>query len=105
MNTLFFLSGNGPLVDVLREALTRDDVLTAKEQGERRSKKQSAIKANAFIQNIHHFRDDNLRSDKPPIERVVVFDEAQRAWTNHQLSSFMKRKKESKILTNQNPNF
>ena len=88
-----FLSGNGPLVDVLREALTRDEVLTAKENGEKLTKKQAAIKANAFIQNIHHFRDDNLLSDKAPIEKVVVFDEAQRAWTKHQVSSFMKRKK------------
>lgn len=88
-----FLSGNGPLVDVLREALTRDEVLTSKENGEKLTKKQAAIKANAFIQNIHHFRDDNLLSDKAPIEKVVVFDEAQRAWTKHQVSSFMKRKK------------
>ena len=51
------------------------------------------IKSNAFIQNIHHFRDDNLRSDQPPTEKVVVFDEAQRAWTNEAVSSFMKRKK------------
>ena len=88
-----FSSGNGPLVDVLREGLTRDEVLTAKENGEKLSKKQAAIKANAFIQNIHHFRDDNLLSDKAPIEKVVVFDEAQRAWTNHQVSLFMKGKK------------
>jgi hypothetical protein len=88
-----FLSGNGPLVDVLREALTRDEVATAKELGEKLTKKEAAIKSNAFIQNIHHFRDDNLLSDKAPIEKVVVFDEAQRAWTKHQVSSFMKRKK------------
>ncbi len=88
-----FLSGNGPLVDVLREALTRDEVATANELGEKLTKKEAAIKSNAFIQNIHHFRDDNLLSDKAPIEKVVVFDEAQRAWTNHQVSSFMKRKK------------
>jgi hypothetical protein len=88
-----FLSGNGPLVDVLREALTRDEVATAKELGKKLSKKEAAIKSNAFIQNIHHFRDDNLLSDKAPIEKVVVFDEAQRAWTKHQVSSFMKRKK------------
>lgn len=88
-----FLSGNGPLVDVLREALTRDKVLSAKENGEKLTKKAASIDANAFIQNIHHFRDDNLLSDKAPIEKVVVFDEAQRAWTNEQLSSFMKRKK------------
>ena len=88
-----FLSGNGPLVQVLREALTRDEVLTSKENGDNLTKKQAAIKANAFIQNIHHFRDEYLNDKKPPIEKVVVFDEAQRAWTKHQTSSFMKRKK------------
>ena len=51
------------------------------------------IKTKAFIQNIHHFRDDALQSKKPPIERVVIFDEAQRAWTEAQTSSFMARKK------------
>ena len=100
-----FLSGNGPLVDVLREALTRDEVLTAKENGEKLSKKQAAIKANAFLQNIHHFRDDNLLSDKAPIEKVVVFDEAQRAWTNHQVSSFMKRKKGVEDFNKSEPEF
>ncbi|MBG7612967.1 DUF2075 domain-containing protein [Polaribacter sp. BAL334] len=88
-----FLSGNGPLVDVLREALTRDEVATSKENGEPLTKKVAAIKANAFIQNIHHFRDDNLVSKKAPVEKVVVFDEAQRAWAKEQVSSFMKRKK------------
>lgn len=100
-----FLSGNGPLVDVLREALTRDEVLTAKENGEKLSKKHAAIKANAFIQNIHHFRDDNLLSDKAPIEKVVVFDEAQRVWTNHQVSLFMKRKKGVEDLNKSEPEF
>ena len=100
-----FLSGNGPLVDVLREALIRDEVLTAKENGKKLSKKQAAIKANAFIQNIHHFRDDNLLSDKAPIEKVVVFDEAQRAWTNHQVSSFMKRKKGVEDFNKSEPEF
>jgi len=100
-----FLSGNGPLVDVLREALTRDEVITAKENGVRLSKKQAGIKANAFIQNIHHFRDDNLLSDKAPIEKVVVFDEAQRAWTNYQVSSFMKRKKGVEDFNKSEPEF
>ncbi len=100
-----FLSGNGPLVDVLREALTRDEVKTAKENGQKLTKKQAAIKANAFIQNIHHFRDDNLLSEKAPIERVVVFDEAQRAWTNEQVSSFMKRKKGVENFNKSEPEF
>lgn len=87
-----FLSGNGPLVYVLREALVRDEVQQAKENGEKLTKKKSAIKANAFIQNIHHFRDDNLISNKAPDEKVVVFDEDQRAWTKEKATSFMKSK-------------
>ncbi len=87
-----FLSGNGPLVDVLREALARDEVKLAKEIGKKTNKKESIKKANAFIQNIHHFRDDNLQTTKAPIEKVVVFDEAQRAWTMEKARSFMKEK-------------
>jgi hypothetical protein len=88
-----FLSGNGPLVDVLREALTRDSVETAKHNGNRITRSAAEREAKAFIQNIHHFRDDNLDSDKAPIEKVVVFDEAQRAWQKEQVSKFMKTKK------------
>lgn len=89
-----FLSGNGPLVYVLLEALIRDEVQHAKEKGEKLTKKKSAIKANAFIQNIHHFRDDNLNSNQAPDEKVVVFDEAQRAWTKEKATSFMRSKGE-----------
>ena len=88
-----FLSGNGPLVDVLREALARDDVKAAARENIRLSKEEARTKSSAFIQNIHHFRDEYLISDKAPVEKVVVFDEAQRAWTRKQVSSFMKRKK------------
>jgi hypothetical protein len=100
-----FLSGNGPLVDVLREALTRDEVATSKENGEPITKKVAAIKANAFIQNIHHFRDDNLISQKAPVEKVVVFDEAQRAWEKEQVTSFMKRKKGVEDFNMSEPEF
>ena len=34
-----FLSGNGPLVDVLREALTRDEVATSKKLDKKITKK------------------------------------------------------------------
>ncbi|MDO6761064.1 DUF2075 domain-containing protein [Tamlana sp. 2_MG-2023] len=88
-----FLSGNGPLVDVLREALARDLVKTSKENGERVTKDNAKRRTNAFIQNIHHFRDEYLKHDIEPTEKVVVFDEAQRAWTKKQVASFMKRKK------------
>lgn len=85
-----FLSGNGPLVEVLQEALARNEVENSKEGITKRAALQNA---KAFIQNIHHFRDDALSVDSPPIEKVVVFDEAQRAWTLEQTSSFMSRKK------------
>lgn len=88
-----FLSGNGPLVEVLREALTRDEVASAKEKGEKITKKIVATKTHAFIQNIHHFRDDNLIIDSAPTEKVIIYDEAQRAWAKEQVSSFMKQKK------------
>ena len=69
-----FLSGNGPLVDVLREALARDDV-----ERNKTPKKESLRKAEEFIQKIHHFRDDAISTNEAPFEKVVIFDEAQRA--------------------------
>ena len=88
-----FLSGNGPLVAVLREALTRDEVGRRKKQGERVRKGKVGESLKAFIQNVHHFRDDALIDIGPPIEHVVIFDEAQRAWNLRQTASFMLRKK------------
>ena len=88
-----FLSGNGPLVEVLREALTLDAVAKAKEAKQATSRAQEHRRACAFIQNIHHFRDDALASSSAPIEKVAVFDEAQRAWDVEQTSKFMQQKK------------
>ena len=88
-----FLSGNGPLVEVLQEALARNEVADKKGTVEQIKKDQALIKTKAFIQNIHHFRDDALQNNNPPIERVAVFDEAQRAWTLEQTSRFMSKKK------------
>ena len=88
-----YLSGNGPLVKVLQEALARDEVIQAKTHGVRLNKKDAERKAKAFIQNIHHFRDECIRNPAPPTERVVVFDEAQRAWNLEQTSKFMQQKR------------
>ncbi len=88
-----FLSGNGPLVAVLREALTRDRVARAKSTAKPIRKGVAANEVKAFIQNVHHFRDDCLKDPKPPAEHVALFDEAQRAWTLEQTADFMKRKK------------
>ena len=88
-----FLSGNGPLVAVLREALALDAVARAREAGKEASKTQEDRRASAFIQNIHHFRDDALASDAAPNEKVAIFDEAQRAWDVEQTSKFMQEKR------------
>jgi hypothetical protein len=83
-----FLSGNGPLVTVLREALARDEVIR-----EGTTKTAAHRKVSSFIQNIHHFRDEALGNTNAPHEKVAVFDEAQRAWTRDQASRFMQTKR------------
>ncbi|MBL8160233.1 DUF2075 domain-containing protein [Candidatus Saccharibacteria bacterium] len=88
-----FLSGNGPLVEVLQEALARDEVSRGGESGRRVTKSDAKIRTKAFIQNIHHFRDQALIDNNPPSEHVVIFDEAQRAWDKPSTVDFMKRKK------------
>ncbi|MHA1336171.1 MAG: DUF2075 domain-containing protein [Promethearchaeota archaeon] len=85
-----FLSGNGPLVKVLQEALVRNQVENSKGKI---TKKQARREVKSFIQNIHHFRDDCLRTMEPPKEKVIIFDEAQRAWTLDQTKKFMRKKK------------
>jgi hypothetical protein len=100
-----FLSGNGPLVAVLREALTRDEVARRRARGERVRKGKIAESVKAFIQNVHHFRDEALREAKPPIDHVVIFDEAQRAWNTAQTSAFMRAKKKVQGFTKSEPEF
>ena len=88
-----YLSGNGPLVDVLREALVRDDVARRRLLGQKVSKNRLANPVKAFIQNVHHFRDAALRDAGPPSDHVVIFDEAQRAWSKQKTAQFMKSRK------------
>ena len=89
-----FLSGNGPLVAILREALARDNIENEKARGVLVKKGEARSKVRSFIQNVHHFRDECLVDQKrPPVEHVALFDEAQRAWNLQQTSSFMLRKK------------
>lgn len=88
-----FLSGNGPLVAVLREALARDRVEQGEVDDSKVTKATAKSETSVFVQNIHHFRDENLRTFNAPVERVAVFDEAQRAWNKEQASKFMKARK------------
>ncbi len=88
-----YLSGNGPLVQILTEALARDrrDRLAAKGMKPKLGSCRSEVKA--FVQNVHHFRDEYLKDEGAPHEHVTIFDEAQRAWTRRQSANFMKRRK------------
>jgi hypothetical protein len=100
-----FLSGNGPLVAVLGEALTRDEVARQKARGLRVRKGKVSESVKAFIQNVHHFRDDALVDGRPPVEHVAIFDEAQRAWNQHQTASFMRRRKKITGFAYSEPEF
>lgn len=83
-----FLSGNGPLVEVLQEALARDE-----KARNGLNKKDALRKAVSFIQIIHHYRDAYVNNEDVPTEKVVIFDESQRAWTKEYIAKFMASKK------------
>ena len=101
-----FLSGNGPLVKILREALARDKVRHEKERGRKIKKSEAMSEVKMFIQNVHNFRDDCLvDSKRPPIEHVALFDEAQRAWNLQQTVNFMHRKKNTPNFKQSEPEF
>lgn len=109
-----YLSGNGPLVAVLTEALARDNYRKAKAYGVKKSLMDARREVNKFIQIIHRYRDNMLAKIKNPVENgvleidperavhlanggysevehVAIFDEAQRAWTHKRLSNYLKR--------------
>ena len=96
-----FLSGNGPLVSVLQEALAKDSTKRNKTIRIADARRE----AKASIQNIHHFRDEALKNDKAPIENVVIFDEAQRAWNLKQTKKFMIDKKQESTWEQSEPEF
>ena len=82
-----YLSGNGPLIEVLQEALARDRAATHNEK-----KGEAFRKVKQFIQPIHHFRNEYISSLDKPIEKITVFDEAQRCWTATKLNKWMEEK-------------
>lgn len=92
-----YLSGNGPLVAVLRKALINN----AKQRKKVETKKQLTKDENkhidasvrAFIQEAYTFRADNIRHpNQEPPENVIIFDEAQRCWDKQKLSTWSKKK-------------
>ena len=100
-----FLSGNGPLVNILQEALARDKVRRGKAAKIRTSKKEALGEVKAFVQNVHHYRDEYLKDPSPPIDHVALFDEAQRAWDLKQTANFMCRKKGRPNFNQSEPEF
>lgn len=100
-----YLSGNGPLVKILCEALTRDEIARAKSRNLKLRVGETRKSVEAFIQNVHHFRDAYLVDDKAPVDHVVIFDEAQRAWTQEQTTKFMAQKKGRPNFNRSEPEF
>ena len=74
-----YLSGNGPLVEVLREALKRS--VKAKKQLNR----ETVAAINALIQSSYAFKQDNSSHNHPTAENILIFDEAQRVWNQEKM--------------------
>jgi hypothetical protein len=80
-----FLSGNGPLVKVIQEALVRDVVGRSRREERRMTRRQAELEVQAFVHNVHRFADQYFGGGhREPAQRVIVFDEAQRAWDAEQ---------------------
>ena len=109
-----YLSGNGPLVAVLTEALTRDKQAQEKANGKKLLKKDAEREVKRFIQIIHRYRDNmlgkvqvvngHLEIDPTKelkdniagygeVENIAIFDEAQRSWDKEHIATWLNRKK------------
>lgn len=109
-----YLSGNGPLVAVLNEALAQDNYKKCRDRNERKNLSDSRREVGKFIQIIHRYRDNMLAKIKNPVENgvleidpakaveqekagygevehIAIFDEAQRAWTHKRIANYLKR--------------
>lgn len=109
-----YLSGNGPLVAVLTEALAKDNHQKCCDRNEKKNLSDSRREVGKFIQIIHRYRDNMLAKIKNPVENgtleidpekamklaesgygevehVAIFDEAQRSWTHKRLADYLKR--------------
>lgn len=109
-----YLSGNGPLVAVLTEALAKDNYQKCRDRNEKKNLSDSRREVGKFIQIIHRYRDNMLAKIKNPVENgvleidpekavklaesgygevehVAIFDEAQRSWTHKRLADYLKR--------------
>src|SRR5271165_687078 len=80
-----FLSGNGPLVKIIREALIRDVTQQPRKTARPVTRRKAEISVQTFVQSVHRFAETHYGKDDPvPHDRVIIFDEAQRAWDAEQ---------------------
>jgi DUF2075 family protein len=78
---IVYLSGNTPLVTVIREALARGEYVRRRAVGEGISMGDVRRGVRASIQHIIDFLRQYLTAELgEPVEHAIVFDEAQRAW-------------------------
>ena len=86
-----FFSGNGPLINVLTEALGRDAMRNNPQKYTSRYQAVNDVKV--FIQDLHAFKQDIISSKKKKVdENVLIFDEAQRVWDAEQLQRWLIKK-------------
>ncbi len=88
-----FLSGNGPLVAVLREALAMDSYGRAVKNGKSPTKGDERRKIRTLIQGLPEFFSDTMANSETAHEKIVIVDEAQRAWDSSETDRFLKKKR------------
>ncbi len=88
-----FVSGNVPLVNVLSESLAEDA-----SKNKSKTKSEALLEIKSFIQHNHRFIDECLIKKAPPLERIVIFDEAQRAYDlKKTINSLKSRRKQLEL--------
>jgi len=79
-NSSIYVSGNGPLVEVLREALVK----STKTQGKYDRDTRTAIMA--LISNSYSFKEYFSKNPIAKPEHILIFDEAQRVWNEKKMA-------------------
>ncbi len=79
-----YITGNRPLVLVLREALKRS-VKRKKEERNQKIDEKTKKSIDMLIQESLYFKKETCSNDKPPVEKILIFDEAQRVWNKEKM--------------------